>query len=57
MLKMKRIHTTFKMFFFSPLIMLKLVLAKVVIKNKNTPQASNFLFNMESQFIISSQGV
>lgn len=56
-LKMKRIHAPFKMVFFSPLIKLELVLAKVMIKNKNTLKAPMFLFNIVSQFIISSQGV
>lgn len=45
------------MVFFSPLIKLELVLAKVMIKNKNTLKAPMFLFNIVSQFIISSQGV
>lgn len=60
-LKMKRIHILFKMLcvvlFFIPTDNVGTGISQGHDKNQKYPQAPMFLFNIVSQFIVSSQGV
>jgi len=55
--QMKRIHIPFKMFFLLPTDNVATSISQGHDKKQKYPQAPVFLFNIVSQFIISSQGV